>query len=240
MAEEPVIPRDLLERREYLLDPSLLDMLPAVRDETPLVLLVPKTLDALLSAPESTERDSLIVQLVRSSRAGPRILTLSVQAGRYLAPAAIPPAYARLKLRGALRVIPDEEARSELRHALAGVVRERRQDLSVEIGDLRLTRASVIRRHVDTILEHSHRTGTAILMCGRQLVAKLAGRVATLELPGRLDRLVDTKQQTLGRLFHFPGGRALRFFVGVVISAAGFSNNPVIGVAGLLFTFVDP
>jgi len=89
------------------------------------------------------------------------------------------------------------------------------------------------------IIGFSKKTGVAILSKTRRLANLLRERIVTLELPKKFDNAVVKKQEITGQLFHFQGGRAAKFFIGVILSAGGFIH-PVIGVPGIVFAFMDP
>ena len=89
------------------------------------------------------------------------------------------------------------------------------------------------------IIEFSKKSGVAVLSKTRRLANLLRERIVTLELPQKFDDVVMKKQEITKQLFHFQGGRATKFFVGVILSAGGFVH-PAIGVPGLVFAFMDP
>ena len=89
------------------------------------------------------------------------------------------------------------------------------------------------------IIGFSKKTGVAILSKTRRLSNLIRGKIVTLELPKKFDDVVLRKQEITGQLFRFHGGRAAKFFIGIILSAGGFIH-PAIGVPGMLFAFMDP
>ena len=89
------------------------------------------------------------------------------------------------------------------------------------------------------IIGFSKKTGVAILSKTRRLSNLIREKIVTLELPKKFDDVVLRKQEITGQLFRFHGGKATKFFIGVVLSAGGFIH-PAIGVPGMLFAFMDP
>ena len=99
-----------------------------------------------------------------------------------------------------------------------------------------------VRRAVTTIVSYSKRTGTAILMRGRQLAEFLRDRIVSLELPSRLDEIVTKKAAFAGRVIAFKGGKAVKFFVALALGIGGlFPDAPSwVNPAGVALAFFDP
>jgi len=89
------------------------------------------------------------------------------------------------------------------------------------------------------IIGFSKKTGVAILSKTRRLANLLRERIVTLELPKKFDNVVMKKQEVTGQLFRFQGGKATKFFIGVILATGGFVH-PAIGVPGIVFAFMDP
>ncbi len=89
------------------------------------------------------------------------------------------------------------------------------------------------------IIGFSKKSGVAVLSKTRRLANLLREKIVTLELPQKFDDFVMKKQEITKHLFRFQGGRATKFFVGVILSAGGFVH-PAIDVPGLVFAFMDP
>lgn len=96
-----------------------------------------------------------------------------------------------------------------------------------------------LRDYVVTLYSWCLSNRAPFLERSRRLLTESAKYLATLELPHRTDRLVKAKQAVTGRLFAFPGGATTKFFLGVVVSMAGFTC-PIAGVGGVLIAFADP
>ena len=94
---------------------------------------------------------------------------------------------------------------------------------------------------ISKIIEFSRKSGVAVLSKTRRLANLLRERIVTLELPQKFDDVVMKKQEITKQLFNFQGGRATKFFVGVILSVVGFVH-PVgpVGPVGLVFAFMDP
>jgi len=89
------------------------------------------------------------------------------------------------------------------------------------------------------IIVFSKTRGIAILSKTRRLSNLLREKIIALELPKRFDKAVMSKQDVVGKLFDFQGGKATKFFIGITLSLGGFIS-PAIGVPGLMFAFIDP
>ena len=89
------------------------------------------------------------------------------------------------------------------------------------------------------IIGFSKKTGVLILSKTRRFANLLREKIVTIELPKKFDDVVIKKQEITGQIFRFQGGRATKFFIGVMLSAGGFIH-PAIGVPGIVFAFMDP
>ena len=89
------------------------------------------------------------------------------------------------------------------------------------------------------IIGFSKKTGILILSKTRRFANLLREKIVTIELPKKFDDVVIKKQEITGKIFRFQGGRATKFFIGVILSAGGFIH-PAIGVPGIVFAFMDP
>ena len=96
-----------------------------------------------------------------------------------------------------------------------------------------------LKDYILTILEISRKKRCAILMKTRRSPAILRDHILTLEIPSRIDQIVQMKVSFTSQLFDIPYGKSIKFFIGVSLSAAGFFH-PVPGIAGLLLAFTDP
>ncbi len=96
-----------------------------------------------------------------------------------------------------------------------------------------------LKDYVLTLLELSRQNRCGILMKTRRLPTMMRDYIMTLELPSRVDQLVEKKSSFTSQLFDFPHGRAFKFFIGVTISSAGFVH-PALSVPGVMFAFIDP
>ncbi len=92
------------------------------------------------------------------------------------------------------------------------------------------------------IIIFSKKTGIAILSKTRRLSNLIRRKIATLELPKKFDEAVLRKKEITDQLFRFPGGKATRFFIGVILTVEGFihPSYPFIGALDMLFVFMDP
>lgn len=233
-------PKQLLIARRYLLDLSVIPLLPELNEKLPQgFLLVSASLDKVLSEEassglyriladatswgDSSDAPDTIQSIARDSL--PRILE----------------SYQRLRERGVIEVVSDEHPDTQaLRSALVEIVRGGGTTDSVRLADgTRLSSTGLVARHLGTILAYSKRTGTAILARGRMFVERLTRAIATLELPQRADRLVERKSAFTKRLLAKPGFKAGKFFIGTTLAFGGLLN-PIVGGAGVLFCFIDP
>jgi len=89
------------------------------------------------------------------------------------------------------------------------------------------------------ILGFSKKHGAIILMKTRRFANLIREKIITLELPKRLDELIDSKQFLIKRIFSFQGGKFVKFFVGVVTTMGGYVH-PAIAIPGIILTFMDP
>jgi hypothetical protein len=76
-------------------------------------------------------------------------------------------------------------------------------------------------------------------MRGHSLISKLGKSIPVLEFPRKADDLVAKKQALFGRPFAFRGGRAVRYFVGL-LGTVGAPVEPLLGAVGVLMLIVDP
>ena len=89
------------------------------------------------------------------------------------------------------------------------------------------------------IIGFSRKTGVAILSKTRRLSNLLRERIVTLELPKKFDDIILKKQEITGKFFRFHGGRATKFFIGIILSA-GSTFHPTISVPSIVFVLMDP
>jgi hypothetical protein len=194
-------------------------------------LLVPQSLDALLMG-ETDGSDEVLAALIAWAR--PDVRSFSQPAMANLVNA-IRGRYAALRQYAYVQPIADEDDH-EIRDILARLLPQ----FPAQRGTVERMK-DIVRRSVTTVLSHSKRTGTAILMRGRELAKFLRDRVGQLELPAKADAVVKKKTDLTSRLYAFQGGQAVRFFVGLGFAVAGLvSSGPVAAVGGLLLAFVDP
>jgi len=100
-------------------------------------------------------------------------------------------------------------------------------------------KSNFLRDYIVRVYSWSKRVGGKVIECGDKLYRRVGRYISTLQLPDKLDQKVDLKGRYVKRLFGFRGGKATRYFVGVVVGAAGLAYPPA-GIAGLVIAFVDP
>lgn len=100
-------------------------------------------------------------------------------------------------------------------------------------------KSNFLRDYIVRVYSWSKRTGGKVVECGDKLYRKIGRYISTLQLPDRLDRAVDLKSRYIRRLFGFKGGKATRYFVGLVVGVGGLAI-PAFGVAGAVIAFADP
>lgn len=138
----------------------------------------------------------------------------------------------RLRSMGMLRFLPEESPDEEIEAVINEALPPPRRRIS-------WIAAGFVRDYLVSMLSRARRAGTPILMKTRRLPTLLREKVAVLELPSRADRFVDSKSRFVQRVFGFPGGRAAKVFVGILVSGAGIVYLPF-GVVGLVLAFADP
>lgn len=93
------------------------------------------------------------------------------------------------------------------------------------------------------ILGFSKKNGIPVLMKTRRFTTLIRNKITLLELPRRMDELVNLKQAFTKKIFNFPGGKFVKFFIGVVFSyriGDLIKSHPVIATLGIIFVFKDP
>ncbi len=227
----------VFSRQSYLLDLSMVPSLNTInQDQPPGTFIVPKTLDQLLRTTPSPELAALLTSAAMPDDPGPREREDSTINVNRLTE--ILETYRNLVERGVITVIPDE--------SLADVKFEGMLD---SVGDgvaeapafklldgSSMTPRNLVRRHLTTILNHSVRTGTAILAHGRSLVSRIRTKLTVLE--ARVDKLLEPKEAFKRRIFK--DHRARTVIVGVAIAGLALALPHVGVVAGVVFACVDP
>lgn len=130
--------------------------------------------------------------------------------------------------------ISDEDVEDKQEyHAILSMFRNRQFYISMS------PKLNLLGDVIATIIGFSKKTGVPILCKTRNFANLLREKIVSIELPKRFDDVVIKKQEITGQLFRFHGGRATKFFIGVVLSVGG-SIYPAIGVLGIVFVFMDP
>ena len=244
MARKTVSPKhDLLSRRHYLLDLSMVPVLVGVRRNLPRgSLLVPTTLDGLLRAEPSDE----LAQLLTTAAMPPDPTGIEIEAHTITQAQlqAIRDAYRALAERGVITIIDDEEVSNPAFRKLLDL-------LSRDIADgptvqppngTAVTPRGLVRTHLATVLNYSSRKGTAILSQGRSLVGRLRGWIPIFELPDKLDQVVAKKQAFQNRIFRTPRRRTGKyvFYIALAITGVALPDVASIDVAGIVLAVVEP
>lgn len=98
---------------------------------------------------------------------------------------------------------------------------------------------NVLADCVGKIVEFSKKTGTMILSKTRRLANLVREKIIALEIPKRMDNIVKAKQNITNKIFNFQGGRATKFFLGLVIAIVSMENSKFNEIS-VLFAFFDP
>lgn len=233
---------DLLSGSRVLLDLSMVSSLDELNENLPREsLLVGATLDQVLRMAPSQELAGLLEQAAMPRDPAPQErealaisvtqLTLSLRAYRSLAE------------RGVVSVIADEVAQDpEIARLVDSVGQELSPELRITLPDATsVSPRSLVRTHLTTVLTYSRRTRMAILAQGRSLVSRVRGEIPTLELPDRVNDMVERKSAFTTRFFKTRSARSGKVLVGIAVAGVGvFLASTPVGVAGLLFACVDP
>jgi hypothetical protein len=245
MANPPKDPqKDLLSRRQYLVDLSMVPLLDRLRDDLPKgSLLVPETLDKLLRL----ERSGDELAVVFTAATMPSDPTSFERKQFTITPeqlGAAMVAYRRLFDRGVIASIPDEEVSDPtLRTLIESLTPTVASEQEVVLSDgTAINAVRLVRTHVGSILNHSKRKGTAILSRGRSLTSRVIGKIDVLHLADKTDNVIKAKQAFSDRwLSKVPGATTTHFAIGVGLTIAGFfSAIPVLGYPGLVLVALDP
>lgn len=194
-------------------------------------LLVPASLDAVLSTESRQDEDLLEMMLLwaRSDTKGMSGTDLSALAE------AIRKRYGQLREAALLRVIEDE---ADL--AIAEVIEAHLSAPPSSRGAF-ARMLQTVRESTVTLLSASKRTGMSILMRGRDFCRLVRDRITQLELPAKADALVELKAGLFRRLYAFKGVKGTKVFVGIALSVAGiWVTAPVLTGAGVVLAIVDP
>lgn len=95
------------------------------------------------------------------------------------------------------------------------------------------------------IIGFSKKKHAIIAMKTRRFVNLFREKILSLELPKKIieesDFIIDKKKDLSGKIFDFTGGKSIKFFVGMVISIAGYEfSSPEVGILSILLVFIDP
>jgi hypothetical protein len=227
-----------LDESEYLADLFLVlhldDIEQPIASTERLQLQVPQCLDDLFVR-DSEGADKILEALMIWAR--PEIRAFSESALAIVVDE-IRSRYSAFKQNKFLQTIPDE-SNGEIAAVLAQVVPAATEQKEQEGIIQRMKK--IVRMYLTTVFTRSKRTGRAILMRGRELAELVRDWVISLELPSKVDQLVNKKAAFASRLFAFKGGHATRFCIGVLLEVVGLlSGAPAINIGGVAFAFVDP
>jgi len=245
MANPPKEPhKDLLSRRQYLVDLSMVPLLDRLKDDLPKgSLLVPETLDKLLRLEQPT--DELAAVLTAATM--PFDPTAFEREQFTITPQQLGDAmvaYHRLVDRGVIGPIPDEQVSDPtLRRLIESLTATVSSEPQVVLRDgTTMNPMRLIRTHVGSILNHSTRKGIAILSRGRPLTTPVNGKIDVLHLADKTDNIIKAKQAFSDKwLSKVPGATTTHFAIGAGLTIAGlFSTNPALGYSGLVLMGLDP
>lgn len=81
-----------------------------------------------------------------------------------------------------------------------------------------------------------------IIMKTRRFVNLLREKIVIVELPKQADKVVQAKRNVCAPITQFPGGDALKWFVGFALSVGGLVDPTLapVGIAGIALVFLDP
>lgn len=134
---------------------------------------------------------------------------------------------------GRLVVLGDEVDDAEVAEAFSGLYPSGAFEIAMSPP------RNFVRDYLVRIYSWSKRTGGVIVERTRRVFNDIGHQVATLQLPDSLDRYVDLKSKYVRRAFSFRGGKAVKVFLGVAVSAGGLFS-PAASITGLIIAFADP
>jgi hypothetical protein len=245
MAKPPKDPqKDLLSRRQYLVDLSMVPLLDELRDDLPTgSLLVPEMLDKLLRLEQPTEELAEVLSAAvmpndPTSFEREQFTITSKQLREAMA------AYRKLFEHGAIVSVPDERVTDPaLRRLIESLTLTGANEPEVILTEgTTMTPVRLVRTHVGSILNRSKRTGVAILSRGRSLTSRVSGKIDVLHLADKTDNVIKAKQAFSDKwLSKVPGATTTHFAIGAGLTIAGlFSTNPALGYPGLVLMGLDP
>jgi hypothetical protein len=245
MANPPKDPqKDLLSRRQYLVDLSMVPLLDRLRDDLPKgSLVVPETLDKLLRLePPGDELAAVFTAATMPNDPTAFEREQFTITPQQLGNAMV--AYHGLIERGVIASIPDEQVSDPtLRRLIESLTATVASEPEVVLRDgTAMNAMRLVRTHVGSILNHSKRKGTAILSRGRSLTSRVIGKIDVLHLADKTDNVIKAKQAFSDKwLSKVPGATTTHFAIGAGLTIAGlFSTNPALGYSGLVLMGLDP
>ena len=139
------------------------------------------------------------------------------------------------KLESEQRLIKLEEEDERISNALEGFFES--DDFYVSMS----TAKNFLRKYYAKLITFSKAKMQPIIERTGETLTELGHYILSLQIPDRINQVLDAKRKFAEQIFEPIGGNNARFFIGIALSVAGLcSANPVIGVAGVVMTFTDP
>lgn len=134
---------------------------------------------------------------------------------------------------GRLEIIGEEIVDASIEESLGGLYPSNAFEIALS------PKRNFLRDYLVRIYSWSKATGGIILERTRRVFSDIGHHITTLQLPDKLDHYVQVKSDFVGRMFDFRGGRAAKFFIGLVVAVAPLGAIAA-GVAGVVIAFTDP
>jgi hypothetical protein len=130
-------------------------------------------------------------------------------------------------------VITDEAIEPSVEEAIAGSFEDKDYEISLS------PRRNFIRDYFAKALSWSKKTGAVIIESTKKSFVALGDYIVSLQLPQKVDAIIEDKESFMNRLFSFAGGKGVRWVIGVSIAVGGLSFFPI-GAVGVGLAFIDP
>ncbi|KOH46218.1 hypothetical protein [Sunxiuqinia dokdonensis] len=132
-----------------------------------------------------------------------------------------------------LLIIADEAIEPSVEEAIAGSFGDSDYEIALS------PRRNFIREYFTKALSWSKKNGAVIIESTKKSFVALGDYIVSLQLPQKVDAIVEDKQSFMNRLFSFDGGKGVQWVIGVSIAVGGLSVLPI-GAVGVGLAFIDP
>lgn len=135
-----------------------------------------------------------------------------------------------------LKILTEDDVLPDLLEELEGIYKSPGSYISLSPPK------SFAREYLLRIISWSRANGGPILEKSRRVFTDVGHHIATLQIPDKLDQMVDLKARYTQQLFNFHGGKATKWFVGLAVTGGGYTGSlgPASTFLGTVLCFADP